>query len=326
MRLKAFLTPFLALAAGSLFAASSVSAQDGRDFEGTWVAVHDVNGLVLPHFEVVRVRSDGETTVEIYASRLAETCDLPDRLAPPECRNPFVYARGKLAIDPSKSAISLSQTKPEPVRIAGWSGSDRNLAAALFWFGNDGAVWQYARQGKRLSMEREVSVPAQALGQPGNGVVNARIAKKLVRVDAQFAEDLITLLAALDVSALEGYCVAEAFEGPPAGLTTFRDFLSSASKGARTVLDLRKSVFEPDAEKAVIQSRVGASLWIEKAKPGDQLPADVAAVVGANGADLKNFLTARSSLADPAIAVTYMFPGLEQHETTMTACRNSIRR
>lgn len=326
MRLRAFLRIVLALVAGSLISVATVSAQDGKDFTGTWIAVHDVNGVVLPHFEVLRVGSGGDATVEIYAARQAEKCDLRDQLAPPDCRNPFVYARGKLAVDPGKSSLSLTQVKREPVQIAGWSDSDASLAPVLFWFGNDGVRWQFARQGNRLSAEQQVSVPAQALGQTGNDPVNVRIAKQLVHVDASFADDLITLLVALEVSALEGYCIVDVFGAPQSGLVAFRDFLSRASKGAKTVLDLRKSVFDTDVDKVVIQSRVGATLWIDQAKSGDQIPAAVAAVIGANSADLKEFLTARSSLTEPTIAATYMFPGLEQHETTMTACRNGIRR
>lgn len=326
MPLKDVVRAVLAVVVGIYLSAVPASAQDDKDFTGTWLAVHDVNGVVLPHFEMLRVGSGGDATVEIYAARQAEKCEVRDQLAPPDCRNPFIYARGKLAVEPGKSTLVLTQTKLASVQIAGWSESDVNLAPLLFWFGKDGARWQYARQGNRLSVEQQVAVPAQLVGQAGNDVVNTRIAKQLVRVDAEFAGDLISLLVALDVSVLEGYCIVDAFGSPAPASATFRDFLAKASKGARAVTNLRKSVFEADVEKAILQSRAAAALWIDEAKPGDPVPAAVAAGLGADAARLNDFLTARASLADSTIAASHMFPGLEPHAATMTACRDKIRR
>ena len=315
---------FGAIAIGFISVSGFAAARD-EALLGTWVAVHDIRGVVLPHFEVLRVEPGNEVTIEIYALRLGERCDKPTQLTPPECRNPSVYARGKFVRDPIRSTISLTQVRKNQIRIEGWQASDLLLAPKLYWFGTQGAMWNHRLTGDRLVAEQSVSLPASTLGEPGNGQVRVRVSKTLFRTDSDFPADLLDLLGELDLSIIEGYCILEAIGDSRAEFPKFREFLATTAKVARAIKTLDREMRTVEPSKSRTDSRVSAYQWVANAKPGTSAPNNVETALGTSAADIAVFVRTRFDVNDKARAPAYVFPGLELRAESIGACRKRIR-
>jgi hypothetical protein len=280
---------------------------------GTWIAIHDPQGIVLPHFEVLQIAVDRQTNVIVYAPRTTPELCLDEKGAVlPACRNPARVAAGKIDLGAGGRTLGLAQPQifDEPMR--GWGQPhDLEISQRAYWLGW-GATWQIEHGGRHMVARRTSEVEVDDGGERKR--VRFELTKTYHLVDAAFAGELHDLFEAMDGSLVGAMCLMSVVHPREQDFARLRNFVAPAAKVGRSIVSLRNRVLANQASDADL-----ATLrWITELPKDVEGAKEVARRLGVNEHEFE--LYRREVLSRPESELPMAWPGAAASTDEIKAC------
>ena len=307
-----------------LFLAAGATGTHAQSLDGVWIAVHDVNGVVYPHIEELRIASDGGVVMSIYGVRdLPDCADKPPVQAGP-CAPGQANITGQIAIDTTKGIIAVNSPKLTDGAMKGiGTAEDERLARELFWFG-PGEPWAFRREANVLAMSRQSHpvIPNTAL----DGSKAIVIEKQYYPADTAFADDLVALAAAGNYSLVKMACVMPFITGQAAQAGTFRALMRDVAlvfqKREALLASLQANPSpQPGLVKALAQAM--STLNAANGAPSTQDIAATAAALGLTVEQVERFVREIAMRPQAEQADALLFSMLKSHESEIRACHKT---
>ena len=313
---------FLALSVFVLFAAClPIHAQT---LEGTWVAVNDVNGVVYPHLEELRIAHDGRFETAIYGIRnLPECADKPLVQTGP-CALGQTNFVGQLSIDNVMGRIVASAHKSSGSALRGiGTTDDERLALDLLWFGPEES-WTFRWEESVLTMARrsQPKIPGTQL----DGSKAIVIEKRFYAVNGAFAGELIAFVAAGEYSLVKMACIIPFITRETAPARAFRMLMrdiaavgqAASQKRAALLASVQGAPLSPEAIEAF--ARVQSTLAAANGAPTAEDIAATAIALGLRPEQVERFVREITMRRHAGPADTLVFSMLEPYGGKIRDC------
>ena len=309
----------LLIAAALLLPVTNLLAQVPPSLVGTWVAVHDPNGVVYPHLEELRIARDGGVVTAVYGLRMLPKCeDRMSALSGP-CAVGRPNAKGRLVVDNVGQTIALASATFQPNAMTGLGlPLDERVARDIFWFG-PGMPWKFRREENVLVMSRESKpvVPNTEL----DGTRLLRLEKRYFPVDDDFAGNAIALVEAGAFSLAKLLCIIPFATNTAERNGAFRALVRDIAAVQRKQQEMRAQALANPSAEAIAKFNKTLETLSPSGKPPSA--ADVAAAAAAlrvDTAQVAQFVREISLRPRSKPVDELLFSALKPHEAQIRAC------
>lgn len=304
-------------ALSALFLAATLARAGAQSLEGTWIAVHDVNGVVYPHIEELRIAREGGVATRIHGMRVLTECEGKPPAQTGPCAVGQPSAAGQLAIDEAKGTIALVEPKFTEGAMAGIGvADDARLARELFWFG-PGAPWTFKREPHALALSRR-SFP-RVSGTDLDGSKPVLIENRYYRADETLPGQLIVLADVGGLPLAKFACIMPFVTGETESARAFRTLLKDITAVFGKISEMLVTVgTDPQESKVAMLQKVVATL--RGPDPAAADIADTAAALGVETAQVWRYIRELTARAQQQPADGLMFSMLKPHEGAIRAC------
>jgi hypothetical protein len=307
------------VAAGLLLTVTNLLAQVPPSLVGTWVAVHDPNGVVFPHLEELRIAGDGSVVTAVYGTRSLPKCEnIRSALSGP-CAVGRTNAKGKLVVDDVAQTIALASMALETNAMAGIGlAQDELLSRESFWFG-PGKPWQFRRRDEALGMLRQSRpvVPNTVI----DGTKAITVEKWYFRVDDDFAGNAIALAEAGSFSVAALLCIVPYATNSAGRNGAFRALVRDVAIIERRQQEMIGHALVNRNTDAIAKTRTTLAILQRRSNaPSAAEIAAAAAVLRVDAAQVSQYVREISLRADATGVDQLLFSALKPHEPQIRAC------
>jgi hypothetical protein len=289
---------------------------------GTWLAILDLNGIVFPHVEELRIGKDGSVTTSIYASRdLADCAAKPSAQSGP-CATGRPNAKGRLVMDNATKTLSVADLDIADDAMAGIGvADDERVAREVFWFG-PGGPWTFTADGTALVMRRNAKLIVPNAEEQGPKAVS--IEKRFFPVDDTFAADLISLTGAADFSVIKMVCLMPFVTGNAPSAGAFRATMRDIATVARKQQDLLAAAQTNPSPEIVEALRVSVATLGPGSTPSAETIAATAKGLGVTPALVDRFATELVLRRQQEPVDALLFTAMKTHAAEIRACHKQF--
>jgi hypothetical protein len=307
------------VAATLLLIVTNSLAQVPPSLVGTWVTVHDPNGVVFPHLEELRIAGDGSVVTAVYGTRSLPKCEYIRSALSGPCAGGRTNAKGKLVVDDVGQTIALASMALERNAMAGIGlPQDELVSRESFWFG-PGKPWQFRRRDEALGMLRQSQpvVPNTVL----DGTKAIRVEKWYFRVDDDFAGNAIALAQAGSFSVAALLCIIPYATNSAGGNSAFRSLVRDIAIVERRQQEMSADALANRNADAIAKTRTTLAILQRRSSPPSAAQiAAAAAVLRVDASQVSQYVREISLRADSTEVEQLLFSALKPHEAQIRAC------